>query len=227
MRNKFGTCCMILGTALLAAALSLFFYNQRQATAAEQASMELMVHMAGQIHQRATEEPVTPGNPAGAAQEPQTPADPQMTVVEIDGHGYIGYLSVPELELELPVMDQWSYPKLKLAPCRYAGTVAGNDLVLMAHNYARHFGGIAELEAGDRVVFTDMDGAVTRYRVAAKDILAPNAVDEMTAGNHDLTLFTCTYGGKSRVTVYCDREEGETDGKDHTGVPGGKADGGF
>ena len=29
----------------------------------------------------------------------------------------------------------------------------------------------------------------------------------MTAGDFDLTLFTCTYGGKSRVTLRCDRVE--------------------
>jgi sortase A len=41
--------------------------------------------------------------------------------------------------------------------------------------------------------------------LVAQDILDPYAVEEMTAGNYDLALFTCTYGGKSRVTVYCDR----------------------
>lgn len=204
MRNKFGTFCMMLGTALLVAALSLFFYNQGQAAAAEQASMELMVQMAEQIQQR-TEELAASNGMAESTLETEPSASIDMTVVEIDGHGYIGYLSVPELELELPVMADWSYPKLKLAPCRYAGSVAGDDLVLMAHNYVRHFGGLSELDEGDRVVFTDMDGNVTDYAVVARDILEPTAVAEMTAGDFDLTLFTCTYGGQSRVTVYCDR----------------------
>lgn len=204
MRNKFGTFCMMLGTALLVAALSLFFYNQGQAAAAEQASMELMVQMAEQIRQR-TEDLAASNGMAESTLETEPSASIDMTVVEIDGHGYIGYLSVPELELELPVMADWSYPKLKLAPCRYAGSVAGDDLVLMAHNYVRHFGGLSELDEGDRVVFTDMDGNVTDYAVVARDILEPTAVTEMTAGDFDLTLFTCTYGGQSRVTVYCDR----------------------
>jgi sortase A len=75
----------------------------------------------------------------------------------------------------------------------------------MAHNYASHFGGLSKLSEGDSVIFTDMDGIVTAYEVVAQDVLAPNAVEEMTSGDFDLTLFTCTYGGKSRVTVYCDR----------------------
>ena len=75
----------------------------------------------------------------------------------------------------------------------------------MAHNYATHFGKISQLSEGDQVIFTDMDGVMTIYQVVAQDILAPNDVQEIISGDFDLTLFTCTYGGKSRVTVYCDR----------------------
>lgn len=32
--------------------------------------------------------------------------------------------------------------------------------------------------------------------------------NEMTSGHWDLTLFTCTVGGASRVTLRCDRVEG-------------------
>ena len=76
----------------------------------------------------------------------------------------------------------------------------------MAHNYPKHFGQISDLSIGDSVVFTDMDGNVSNYSVVAKDVLSPTAVKEMTSGDFDLTLFTCTYGGKSRITVYCDRD---------------------
>jgi sortase A len=134
-----------------------------------------------------------------------TEEDKKMTEVEIDGHYYIGCLSIPALELELPIMSDWSYSKLRVSPCRYNGTVRGEDLVLMAHNYKSHFGYISQLKLGDRVVFTDMDGNVTEYKVVGTDVLEPTAVETVTSGDYDLTLFTCTYGGKSRVTVYCDK----------------------
>lgn len=35
------------------------------------------------------------------------------------------------------------------------------------------------------------------------EILSPDAVEEMTEGNGDLPLFTCTLDGGSRVTVRC------------------------
>ena len=108
---------------------------------------------------------------------------------------------------ELPVMAEWDDTRLKLAPCRYSGSTKTDDLVIAAHNYARHFGGLQTLQPGDAVWFTDMDGVVTAYEVAAVEVLQPTAVEEMTAGEYDLTLFTCTYGGRSRVTVRCDRVE--------------------
>ena len=135
----------------------------------------------------------------------QSAEDYTMTEVTIDGHSYIGYLTIPALNLELPIMADWDYDKLQIAPCRYSGTLKGGDLVLMAHNYEKHFGKLSKLSEGDSVIFTDMDGIVTQYEVIARDVLNPTAVEEMTAGDFDLTLFTCTYGGQSRVTVYCDR----------------------
>ena len=47
-----------------------------------------------------------------------------MPTAEVEGYDYIGVLSIPVLDLELPVMDSWSYPQLKLSPCRYEGSAA-------------------------------------------------------------------------------------------------------
>jgi sortase A len=63
------------------------------------------------------------------------------------------------------------------------------------------------LGIGDLVYFTDMDGVVSTYQVEEINILAPTDVEEMTDGGYALTMFTCTYGGKSRVTVRCSRVE--------------------
>ena len=197
--NKLGKGLMILGILMLTGALVLFLYNQQEAAEAERAAENLMPKLVEQIQQNEALEPTIPVDlpQIGTEIEP-------MKTVEIDGHAYIGFLSIPSLELELPIMADWSYPKLRIAPCRYAGTIKGEDLVLMAHNYARHFGKISTLTAGDEVFFMDVDGVTTVYQVVANDILEPKAVEEMTAGYYDLTLFTCTYGGKTRVTVYCD-----------------------
>jgi len=133
------------------------------------------------------------------------PYDPTMTVVEIDGYGYIGCLYIPSLGLELPVMSELDTQRLYVAPCRYTGSTKTDDLVIAAHNYTRHFGKLSWLGLGDEVLFVDMDGVTIAYEVVDMQILGPYDVAQMTSGEYDLTLFTCTYGGASRVTVRCDR----------------------
>lgn len=192
MRNKIGSACMILGAMLVLAALSLFLYNQSENRNAGAAIEEILPQMAEYLE-------------TDAGQDGFDPYSAVMTEVEIDGYGYIGYLSIPSLELELPVMSEWDYDRLKIAPCRYTGSVKTDDLVIAAHNYARHFGALSKLSEGDEIFFTDMDGVLHAYEVAEMEVLAPTSVEEMTAGVYDLTLFTCTYGGKSRVTVRCER----------------------
>ena len=197
---------MILGAALVLGALGLVVYNQQEATQAEQISAAVLPELMELIRQEQSEE-VTEAPTQQIPESLRTPEDVEMSEMVIDGQRYIGFLTVPGLEVELPVMSDWSYPQLRKAPCRYYGTALGGDLVLMAHNYARHFGSISQLKEGDPVYFTDADGNVHCYAVAAVDVLVPTAVEEMTAAEFDLTLFTCTYGGKSRVTVFCDRVE--------------------
>jgi len=128
----------------------------------------------------------------------------EMPVVNYDGYDYIGVLEIPMLGLRLPIISQWSYPGLKIAPCRYVGSAYTNNMVISAHNYQRHFGRINELRPGNTVLFTDVDGNVFKYEVVLKETLAPNDVDSMKYADFDLTLFTCTVGGSHRVTVRCD-----------------------
>lgn len=201
-RSKIGNILIILGLLLLGAALGLFAYNRLQSANARAASQQVIRQIVSQLE-------TIPESTEDAALLPQEtlPVLPskQMKELIIDGQPYIGLLTVPSLSLELPVISDWNYQKLKIAPCRYCGTVAGNDLVLMAHNYASHFGTLDRLNPEDMLYFTDVDGTTTAYKVVALDILDPYAVEEVVAGEFDLTLFTCTYGGATRVCVYCER----------------------
>lgn len=199
---------MVLGAALLCAALTLFSLNRQESNYAQDAAEEVIPQLVQQI-QVHTQQETEPDLEEGLLipQELLTEEDVKMPEAEYKGHKYIGYLHMPTLGLELPIMSDWSYAKLKIAPCRYTGSIRGGDLVLMAHNYKSHFGPIRRLKTGDEVTFTDVEGNVYRYEVAGRDVLPPTAVEEITSGDFDLTLFTCTYGGKSRITVYCDLVE--------------------
>jgi len=201
MRKELGLLCMAIGVALLVGSLALFLWNQTESNRAGRTGREVipLLQEAMPGGQETMDAPDQPGTPHLLPSVKK-----QMTEVEIDGNRYIGYLSVPSLNLDLPVMSQWDYPKLKIAPCRYSGTTMEGNLVLVAHNYRSHFGLLNQLQPGDDVLFVDMDGAATAYQVAAVDVVLPNSVKEVTAGAFDLALVTCTYGGKTRLVVYCD-----------------------
>lgn len=216
MRTKLGTVLILLGVLFLAGSLGLYLHNDREDRAAAEASQNLMPQLVEAIvlrtegGQEAQTDSTAPTGIPGEYAPPAAavhPEDRVMPIVQVDGYGYIGFLSIPSLELELPVMADWSYPQLRIAPCRYTGDSNRDDLVIMAHNYDHHFGRLSQLREGDTVSFTDMDAKTITYTVVALDVLHPQAVDEMTSGDYDLTLFTCTFGGKSRVTVRCMREQ--------------------
>ena len=126
-----------------------------------------------------------------------------MPAEEIDGNKYIGYLMFPTIDAELPVMSSLSYAGLKTAPCLYTGSVYKGNAVIAAHNYKSNFGQLFDLESGDPVTFVDVDGNIFRYEIVIREVLDPKAIEEMICGDFDLTLFTCTYGGKSRLTIGC------------------------
>lgn len=133
--------------------------------------------------------------------------DMEMPAVAIDGSRYVGILSVPSLNLELPVLENFSYDGLLYSPCRYSGSIYKDNLVIAAHNYQTHFGLIKELSSGDEITFTDADGNTFYFKVAYISILKPDDVEKMIDSECPLTLFTCNYSGFERVTVRCEKAE--------------------
>ena len=201
MENKKGAFCMAAGFLLVLASLLLTGYNvwdEGRAGDAADATFQALKFQTEEGQEELPEYIL-----------PDYLVDPrfEMPTVEIDGYDYIGYLDIPSLELSLPVMSEWSYPQLKIAPCRYAGSVYLDDMILAAHNYDRHFGRLKNLEGGELVRFTDVDGNVFDFSVTELELLWPEQTEEMLSGEWDLTLFTCTLGGRQRVTVRCDRIE--------------------
>lgn len=123
----------------------------------------------------------------------------------IDGICYIGVISIPKLDLYLPVISEWSYPNLRKAPCRYKGSVYEDNMIIAGHNYKKYFANLSQLEQGDRVAFTDINGNMFQYEVMGIKLIDDEDIEGMLEGEWDLTLFTCTYSLNSRITVRCAR----------------------
>ena len=204
--KKLGALLVVLGIILVLGAFLLLQNNRQEDQQAQEYSQEVIETLREEVQQvqeiAATEGflDVTEYVPI----EYLEPKDLLMTEKIINGYAYIGYLTIPDLKLDLPVMSSWDYTRLEKAPCRYYGSVRGEDLVIVAHNYRSHFGYISKLSLGAAVNFTDMEGNLWKYQVVATDVLPANAVEEMTSGECDLTLYTCATNRTHRITIRCD-----------------------
>ena len=208
MRKWIGTICIILGVVCLLAAIGFVVYNRWEAENAADISQSLLQDVQFVIDEHKTND--LPQSENGnldsekndnLSEDVNTPAE--MATIKVDGYDCIGILSVPVLELELPVLTDWSYTKLKKAPCHYYGSYYEPDFVIAAHNYQAHFGRLVELCPGDIVIFTDVQGVEHYYEVVLLETLPPTATEAMITSGFDLSLYTCTPGGGNRVTVRC------------------------
>ena len=205
-KRKKGSALILTGLLLMAAALALTGYNLWDGLRAGQAAGETTARLEELMPEPASRaESVLPGE----TEIPDYQLNPEMEMptVTVGGGEYIGLLSIPALELELPVLGEWSYDGLKTAPCRYAGSAYSGGLIIAGHNYAAHFGGLSQLREGDMLRFTDMDGNEFVYETAALEVLSGSDREGMESGGWDLTLFTCTADGQNRVTVRAVRSE--------------------
>ena len=199
MKANRGTVWINAGLLLIAAALFLSVYNEWESHEARDSARQVIAQLCDELPTEAGDDEAEPTTLPDVRRE--------MPVKTINGRDYIGVLSIPSLGLELPVISQWDYPALKIAPCRYAGSLYQDNLIICAHNYASHFGKLKQLRSGDTVLFTDMDEHVVTFQMVERETLDPTDEEGMKAGDWDLTLFTCTIGGQTRVTIRLERVE--------------------
>lgn len=185
MGNKAGHICTVIGILLILAALAIWNYNEWDADRADYTAQTLLTEVTAQ--QTRT--------------KPQTAETADSESEKSDR--FLGTLSLPTLNLELPVYATYDDSLMKDTVCRYAGGVDTENLVIAGHNYKRHFGKLTNLRIGDEVALTTMDGTTYRYQVEQVETLDSTAIDEMTAGDYPLTLFTCDYSGQARIAVHC------------------------
>lgn len=204
-QTKKGLLYIVTGVLLLLAAFVVWLFQVRQdENAGEEAAclLEEMAHTADTV---STE---LPQSSALDPEEVLVEGHHEMETIMVNGHEAVGTVSIPALGLELPVMSDWSYDLLKLSPCRYCGTAAGRDLILMGHNYRSHFRNLKNLTGGEEVLFTGVNGLVYAYFVEEVEILHRREVDQL-ASDHELILFTCVQGGLERVVVRCRAAESQ------------------
>ena len=196
-RAKYGRMALTAGIACLVAALAFVAYNVIMDRRAGEFTASVMAQIRddGEI------------DDADSADKDTDIKTNSSGAFIYQGYSFMGYLTIPRLGLELPVMSDWDYDRLSVSPCRYSGSALSGDLVIAAHNYDSHFGRLGQLEKGDEVRFTDMRGNSYLYQAALVDTLEATDISGMTSGEYPLSLFTCNLSGSARVTVRCVRKQ--------------------
>lgn len=128
-----------------------------------------------------------------------------------------GVISIPSLELELPLYLGATYQHMADGAAHLSQTslpIGGNNTncVIAGHRGwggAAYFRYITDLLPGDEVIITNLWGDMT-YTVTDTKIIAPNDVDQILIqeGRDMITLLTChpyASGGKQRYLVFCER----------------------
>lgn len=126
-----------------------------------------------------------------------------------DGREYYGIVEIPELDIRLPILMEYSDANMKTTACVYYGDTANDNLVIVGHNYDSQFGQLNHVEEGLEVWIYLMDGESYRYVSTSVEAYNPDQVEEVLMGDWDLTLLTCNYAGDKRITLRCEVAEQE------------------
>ncbi len=188
--NIFCRIMMISGAVMISAAFSLIIYNRHESTEAGIKSE----HMVSRI---ISEESIWNNTEQSENQTYQYVAE--------DGLNFFGIISIPVLDIRLPVCSDFSMENLSSYPCIYSGDISDSNMIIAAHNYDSHFGNIKSLDPGDTVILKTVSGKEIVYEVFSTDIIPGDKSDEMISGDWDLTLFTCNRSGINRITVRCSK----------------------
>ena len=132
------------------------------------------------------------------------------------GYRYVSVatINIPKLNLTYPVLDgetdsaQETEALLKIAPTRFWGPEPNEvgNFCIVGHNYrnSKFFSKVPTLVNGDIISITDLSGRTINYRVYNKYQVDPvdvSCTTQLTNGNKEITLITCTDDSKYRVVV--------------------------
>lgn len=197
MKNKIGKALIGIGVFLILAAFILVLYNFYREYNAKKKVEKYLPKLEQIIKDHS-------GGNNNADNEKSS------KTMNIDGMNFLGILSVPSKNLELPILADYSYELLDTAPCRYSGSYDSDDLVIGGHNYRSHFSKLKSIKNGEEIFFTSFNGTVYKYSVLRVEILEPTQIEDLinkqNTDDWDLTLFTCTSSGAARCVIRCKSE---------------------
>lgn len=130
-------------------------------------------------------------------------------VVTYEGFTVVGRMEIPEIDLDLPVLERATKNSLE----KSIGVLMGPGLnqvgntIIVGHNYRNgtFFSRNNELENGDKIYITDTTG--TRIEYTIYNIYTTSSEDSEyitrdTAGKREISLSTCTDDSRYRLVIW-------------------------
>ena len=184
MRKRIFTLCLVLGLLLLAVSVGLFLWQHFAAQAGAEAGVGIASRLEEMLPQRTQGD--ASHDPGGV-----------MPVLELEGTDYVALLEVRGQRY--PVADSWPQAQ---TPARFAGTAYGEGLVIGGPSSQFDFCG--QVENGEKLLVSDMTGAVFAYTVVTTE-RASSAEGRWLTEGYDLTLFCQDPYGMEYIAVRCKR----------------------
>lgn len=123
---------------------------------------------------------------------------------------YESILSIPSLGIEYPVLSETSEELLKISINKFWGGSPNSvgNYCIVGHNYksGKMFGKLSQMKSVDTIKLTDLSGKTLEYKVYDRYVVDPENVactSQITNGLKEVTLITCTNGGKQRLIIKC------------------------
>ncbi len=148
--------------------------------------------------------------------------DGYQQALDVTGTGIMGYVTIPKIDVELPIYHGTDDSVLNNAAGHLQGSSlpvggAGTHAVISAHRglpSAKLFSDLDELEKGDRFTVTVLNEVLT-YEVDKIQIIEPDEFDklEIEDGQDYVTLITCTPYGINTHRLLVRGKRVETDSK--------------
>lgn len=141
-------------------------------------------------------------------QKIEVPDEQKLTASDGTIYYTIGVINIPSINVNYPIHSTYTDELLKIAPCRFHGpnpNEVGN-LCIAGHNYknSKFFSKVPNLQLGDKIEITDLSGRMLTYTVYDKFIVNPDELEctsQLTNGNKEITLITCTNDNKQRHII--------------------------
>ena len=127
----------------------------------------------------------------------------QEETVEIFDKNYVGIISIPSLNLYLPIQDEWTKEKAKNSPAIYVGALDSYPLIIGGHNSNSQFNKLYKIKEGAEVIIINLQGEKVTYKVKKIETIDGKDIKGMTETDYPLTLFTCTFNNQARLTIRC------------------------